>query len=99
MSIALDPLYPEDDPLRLVVVRDRWTRPEPGTMEIDPHAGIIRIWLREGEYVIPRGAITVEDMTLITEMARRGALGPPAVPLRNGNTFQVAAGAVTASVA
>ena len=88
--------------MRLRIVMDDWTRPAPGTMEIDSGAGTIRIWLREGEFVIPRGAMTVEEMITVTELARNGMLNaaaPGGITLRNGNMFQIAPGAITITLA
>lgn len=110
MSMLWDAPEREDDPLRLRVVMDDWTRPEAGTMEIDPVAGTIRIWLRKGEFVIPRGALTAEAMTQVIIAAQDGVLDeivrrkhpddrPAGIAIRDGNSFQVAAGAVTASLA
>jgi hypothetical protein len=90
--------------IRLSVVMDDWTRPEPGTMEVDLVAGIIRVWLRNGEMVIPRG-VTVEAMTRLIQAAEDGTLGeavsrehqenrPAGITLRNGSSFRIAAGAI-----
>lgn len=87
----------------LHVVMDGWTRPDPGTMEIDPGSGTVRVWLREGELVIPRGAVTVENLVLITDLARNGTVSASdllaGISLQDGNTFQVAPGAVTITCA
>lgn len=91
--------------IELRVVADDWTLPEPGTMEIDPVAGIVRIWLHGGEMIISRG-VTVEAMARMVQGARDGMLSaavarehpddrPVEIVLRNGNSFQVAPGAVT----
>ena len=86
----------------LHIVMDGWTRPDPGTMGIGPGPAV-RVWLREGELVIPRGAVTVENLVLITDLARNGTVSASdllaGISLQDGNTFQVAPGAVTITCA